>query len=94
MTTPSSLSLGLPSSVVTENTSATRPPFITLVTLPESIFSVGTKCRTLSLGVDNPLVRLSTYCVVCYFLGQRLPVLTKRIRVHGDGTEVFDFHPS
>lgn len=46
----------------------------------------------LSLGVSSFLARLSTHCIVCYFLGQRRPILTKRIRAHGDTKEVIDFH--
>ena len=85
----------LSSNVSTQSVSVTSPPpFFTRVILPENTSPVVTACRTLSLGVGSLLVRLATHCVVCYFLGQRLPVLTKRIRAHGDTTEVIDFHSS
>ncbi|KAF8549167.1 hypothetical protein OG21DRAFT_627770 [Imleria badia] len=68
------------------------PSFFTPVILPENISPLVIQCRTLSYGVHSFLVRVSTHCPVCYFLGRPLPVLTKRIRAYGDSTEVINFH--
>ncbi|KAF8119958.1 hypothetical protein EV363DRAFT_1193806 [Boletus edulis] len=91
--TPSPSPPALPPDASLEDAPAATPTsFFTYIALPQNIPPVVIEHQILASRVSDILCRLGKYCVVCYFLGRRRPILSKRLRADGSTIEVADLH--
>ena len=74
------------------NQVATPLSFYTVIPLSSDPPQITLDCQSLACKVGNTLGRISKFCIVCYFLGQRRPIHVVKTHERGGIWEELDYH--